>query len=122
MAYGESDAGARCYCFRRREDCRPTDCAQTSLKAGFSRMDELDHQFALSYGPEDAFMLHRYHCPPRSLSERPGAASSSQTVKPLDRPVTDDDCEQGPPDRGRELRRFVVSLGAAAGLLSRRSS
>jgi hypothetical protein len=36
------------------------------------RMEEQDQQLALSYGPEDAFTLHRYHRPPRGSTEPGG--------------------------------------------------
>lgn len=40
-------------------------------------MDEQDLEMALSYGPEDAFVLHRYHCPPRSASGAEGVSRPS---------------------------------------------
>jgi hypothetical protein len=47
-------------------------------------IEEQDQQFALSYGPEDAFMLHRYHRPPRTSTENDGA---SRPTSPAQHPL-----------------------------------
>ena len=88
-----------CYKLRQLSD---------TLKTGVMRMDERDHQFALSYGPEDAFTLHRYHCPPGSPTPVGGVLhSGSRLRRPLDRPARDISWLwlNRPPIRGRRLRR-----------------
>jgi len=77
------------------------------------RMDEQDQELVLSYGPEDAFTLHRYHCPPRSSTGGLGAASgpapSAQPLDPLRRPARDITWLYSP-IRARQLRRYVGSF------------
>jgi hypothetical protein len=56
------------------------------------RMEEQDQQLALSYGPEDAFTLHRYHRPPRGSTELgrdTHPALPEESVEPLDAATAD---------------------------------
>jgi hypothetical protein len=46
--------------------------------------EQNEQHFALSYGPEDAFMLHRYHRPPRGSAELRG---DSRPPSPAQQPL-----------------------------------
>lgn len=47
-------------------------------------MDEQHLELALSYGPEDAFVLHRYHRPPRSSSGTEGVRRPVLSTRDLE--------------------------------------
>jgi len=60
------------------------------------RTEEQEQQFALSYGPEDAFTLHRYHRPPRSSTELGGGSRPGVPAEALEPRDAD---EQTNPER-----------------------
>jgi hypothetical protein len=75
--------------------------------------DEQNQELALSYGPEDAFTLHRYHRPP-SNSAGPSCGSvprsPAQALQPLERPAREIAWLHRPPFRGGQRQRFAVPL------------
>jgi len=75
--------------------------------------DEQNQELALSYGPEDAFMLHRYHRLPGSsagLAGGSGTRPPTRTLEPLGRPAREIAWLHRPPFRGGQRRRFALPL------------